>query len=189
MIKAIIFDYFGVLNNDGFWKLNGEDPNAHPSSRFHAFADKVNSAEISWEDFIVELAKITSTPVKKVNEMYENSTLNEELLEFIKQNKADFKMALLSNANGVFLRRKLKEYDIEKNFDLITISSEIGKLKPDSEIFEYTINNLGLEPEECLYVDDQIHYVKVAQSLGLNAIHYNNNTDLKVALKKYGVEF
>jgi len=63
-------------------------------------------------------------------------------------------------------------------FTRIYYSFEIGYHKPDIEAWEYVIRDSGIEPGETLFLDDNIHNIKVSQELGFRAIHIHERTSL-----------
>lgn len=48
----------------------------------------------------------------------------------------------------------MREFDLEKYFDFIAISGELGVSKPGKEIFQIALESLDSTPEETLYVGD-----------------------------------
>lgn len=48
--------------------------------------------------------------------------------------------------------RCLEEYKLEKYFSKVILSSEYGKVKPDTSIFHHAASLYGCKPEECIYV-------------------------------------
>ena len=59
----------------------------------------------------------------------------------------------------------------------IIISAEEGYAKPDSEIYQITIDRFNTSAENCVFVDDLIENVEAAQALGMHAIHHQNNDE------------
>lgn len=57
----------------------------------------------------------------------------------------------------------------------IFISGKIGALKPQPAIFEHIMKTHNLNPQECLFIDDEAINVVSAQALGLNTIHMSTN--------------
>ncbi|NBV40643.1 hypothetical protein EBR77_02255 [bacterium] len=57
----------------------------------------------------------------------------------------------------------------------IFISGKIGALKPHPAIFEHIIKTHHLNPDECLFIDDEATNVISAQALGINTIHMSTN--------------
>jgi HAD superfamily hydrolase (TIGR01509 family) len=57
-------------------------------------------------------------------------------------------------------------------FDELSFSCELGKNKPEPEIYEICLSRLGLLPNECLFVDDSLENVEGAIKVGIHAIHF-----------------
>jgi putative hydrolase of the HAD superfamily len=74
------------------------------------------------------------------------------LLALLKKSK---KLALITNYDHYpYIKELLKSLELIDYFETITISSEIGKKKPDPEIFLPAIEKSGLKPGEIVYVGD-----------------------------------
>lgn len=52
-------------------------------------------------------------------------------------------------------------------FDAVVISSEVGMRKPDPRIFAHAVEQIGLAPEACVFVDDLDHNARAAEALGI----------------------
>ncbi len=84
--------------------------------------------------------------------------------------RRDMRVGLISNATDL-ARRVMKRLDMERYFDPIIISSEIGHRKPDPEIFRRALKGAGVAPSRALYIGDKLAVdVKGASRAGLNAI-------------------
>jgi HAD superfamily hydrolase (TIGR01509 family) len=57
--------------------------------------------------------------------------------------------------------------------------------KPDSYIFQYTLEKLGIEANETIFLDDREKNVIGAKALGIHAIHYENSIQAFASLNKY----
>ncbi len=55
-------------------------------------------------------------------------------------------------------------------FDAVVISAEVGMRKPDPEIYLLAAERIGVPPAECVFVDDLLHNVDGARSVGMEAI-------------------
>jgi putative hydrolase of the HAD superfamily len=55
-------------------------------------------------------------------------------------------------------------------FDVVVISGEVGMRKPEERIFWHTAALLGLEPAECVFVDDIEVNIEAAEAIGMTAI-------------------
>lgn len=63
------------------------------------------------------------------------------------------------------------------------ISCHMGVRKPASEAFLFPARSLGIQPEGCLFVDDQLANCHAAQELGMDAIHFTDAEALRVELR------
>jgi HAD superfamily hydrolase (TIGR01509 family) len=104
--------------------------------------------------------------------------LNRELLDKISKLKPDYKMAILSNASQEFIEKALEQNGVRNLFDVVVTSSKTGFVKPQPEIFEHTLNELQVQPEEALFIDDSSSNVTAAKEMGLNAISYKGLDNL-----------
>ena len=96
---------------------------------------------------------------------------------------------MLSNAD-ISLRGRLEgELRIHHLFDDIISSAEVGMAKPEPEIFRLAAGRLGLDPAECVFVDDWDQNIEAAKAVGMTAIHYqlDKGDDLAALLAGAGV--
>lgn len=104
--------------------------------------------------------------------------LNPEAKPVLRQLKNEFegiKIGLISNAgrSTKAYERMLKTMGIMKYFDSLTISCDVGFVKPRREIFEHAVRALSVEPAEVLHVGDSFRAdVAGAASFGMNAALY-----------------
>lgn len=82
---------------------------------------------------------------------------------------AGVRIALLSNSWGRNFYPRDQFADL---FDAVVISCEIGMRKPEERIFRHTAELLGLEPDECVFVDDIQANVIAAEAAGLIGVHH-----------------
>ena len=79
---------------------------------------------------------------------------------------AGVRTGLLSNSWGNDYDRS----DWLEMFDTVVISGEVGMRKPELEIFELTVDRLGLPAGECVFIDDMAHNIAAAAQAGLAGI-------------------
>jgi putative hydrolase of the HAD superfamily len=93
-------------------------------------------------------------------------------IEYWKSN--NIKLAVLSNELDLFygdtFRDKLPFLDF---FDIIHDATYTKMLKPDPRSYISCLNDLNLQPQDCLFIDDQLRNITGAQKIGLNTIHFN----------------
>ena len=66
----------------------------------------------------------------------------------------------------------IKEFGLEKWFDISKIVYDNGKIKgkPEPDIYEIAAKNLGLEPQECIVVEDAVSGIESARRAGIGKI-------------------
>lgn len=174
MIKAIIFDCFGVLYPQASGDFFKRHKNLFGDNT--AILDKLNLqidlGEITRTQFFEGLQKITGIYANKIRaEFDEELTADQRLVEFIKKLRPTYKTGLLSNAGeeeiAIIYRDKL-----DSLFDAIAISYELNSVKPDPEIFLACTRRLGIDPRECVFVDDSITNIEAAQKLSMQTVLY-----------------
>ncbi len=113
--------------------------------------------------------------------------LDTQVLTLIAKLRGRYKIGLLSNTSAEYLRGLLGDHDIERYFDAVVISSEVGMLKPDPSIFEHMLANLGTKPAETIFIDDSPRNVAGAEAVGMIGITYTDVDQLRADLTVHGV--
>ena len=82
----------------------------------------------------------------------------------------DLDVGLISNATDL-ARRVLRRLDLERYFDPIIISSEVGHRKPSKQIFDIALRQTAVASSRALYIGDKPAVdVEGASNAGMNAI-------------------
>lgn len=186
MIKAVIFDCFGVLINGTFdevYRRAGGDPN-----KDEAFIDELlgyaNLGIITSSEMRDKAVKQIGTTAKKWQDAINTAQLpSGAMLEFVAELKKSYKVAVLSNANIGTLDRKFSKEQLAL-FDAVVVSAEVHVMKPDKEIYLLAAEKLGVQPDECVFTDDISGYCEAARRAGMQAIHFQNLKHFKNELRQ-----
>lgn len=76
---------------------------------------------------------------------------------------AGLRTALLSNSWGEHYPDEL----FAELFDVVVVSGRVGMRKPEARIYRHVADLLGLEPSECVLVDDLPHNIHGAAAVGM----------------------
>jgi putative hydrolase of the HAD superfamily len=99
--------------------------------------------------------------------------INSSMIQFIQDCKSRvYRLAIISNMTRdslAFIREHFQWLDL---FDILTFSCDVGKNKPDREIYEACLARLGTHPAECLFVDDSLENVQGAMQVGMPTIQF-----------------
>ena len=75
--------------------------------------------------------------------------------------------AILSNMGDNVLASVEREFAWIHRFDVLVWSFQLGIAKPDPAIYRHTLAELGVQPEETLFIDDKLPNIEAAQALGI----------------------
>ena len=114
--------------------------------------------------------------------------VNTELVDFIRRLRPKYKVGLLSNAWNDLRQGMQQRFGFDGLFDELVISAEVGLAKPDPRIFRLAVARLGVQPEQAIFVDDVLANVEAARLIGLQAIHYRDNSQLFQELERLNVQ-
>jgi len=117
--------------------------------------------------------------VGHINQLYMDSFQTkmiegvEKILEALSER---YKLAVISNAMSDVPRHALKKFGLERYFVAVVISRDLGIRKPDPEIFNFTLNRLGVENDEAVHVGDSLENdIKGARNAGMKTVWVKNN--------------
>jgi putative hydrolase of the HAD superfamily len=68
-------------------------------------------------------------------------------------------------------------------FDQVTLSFDVGAVKPDAVIYEQCLDGLGTAPQRTLFLDDRIANVQGAEMLGMRAIQFIDRDDVLLKVR------
>lgn len=88
--------------------------------------------------------------------------------------EAGYQIYVLSNACDNFFEYFPKYYDMDF-FDGVMVSSTVRMLKPDARIYELLCSRYGLQPQECVFIDDLQENVKGAEVVGMKGIVFTGD--------------
>jgi putative hydrolase of the HAD superfamily len=66
----------------------------------------------------------------------------------------------------------------------MVVSAAIGHVKPDPEAYEITAEKLGVEPSECVFIDDKESFCQAAEAVGMKSVWYREFEQARADLEK-----
>jgi putative hydrolase of the HAD superfamily len=143
------------VHEEDFWK------------KYDRFVLKDLDLEIKPDVFSKKLSSEYRHVVSKVESWVEYSDAHPFLRDL---RKRDMKVGLVSNATDL-TRRVLKNLEMDKYFDFVVLSAEVGARKPNKRIFTIAAKEAGASPSRCLFLGDKLAVdVKGASNAGMNAV-------------------
>ena len=99
--------------------------------------------------------------------MFAGSRMDEAMLGLFRRLHADgVPTGLLSNSWGGGYPTEL----FADMFDAVVISAEVGMRKPEPRIFLHAAGLLGLDPQECVFIDDIQANISAAEQIGFTGV-------------------
>ena len=96
--------------------------------------------------------------------------------------------AILSNMGDNVLANMEREFDWLPRFDVLVWSFKLHMAKPDPAIYHHTLAQLGVAPEEALFLDDRLVNVEAAQALGIRGLLFSTVEQLRADLIAHGFD-
>lgn len=201
-LRAVVFDYGMVLTS-------------LPDQEAHAAMVRITGKtvkefeELYWADrldydrgilsgiaFWEKMSKdgdlnLTREQVEELNRLDAQmwTTQNPEMLAWQKHLKErGIKTAILSNMGDSVLESIERQFAWIHGFDVLVWSYKLGMAKPDPEIYQHTLERLGVEPEEALFLDDKEINVEGARALGMQSLVFSNVADLREQMRAAGMD-
>ena len=75
----------------------------------------------------------------------------EPLLELL---GARYPLGLVSNGPSELQRPKIEKFSLERHFEVVVVSGELGVRKPDPAIFAIALEALGVSPQRAVFIGD-----------------------------------
>jgi len=89
----------------------------------------------------------------------------------------------ITNWNGETFRETRARFSFLDRFRDIVVSGDEGLIKPDRAIFDLLCTRNGLDPAQCLFIDDSLKNVKGAEAAGWQACHFTTPEALRRELE------
>lgn len=189
MIRALIFDFFDVIAPD-FYRVWLENNGYTRTDKFLKVAKAIDKGEIDLEEYYKRLSALSGQSPSDIREEFEMKThVNKDILLLIDQLHKHYRIGLVTNSPQGLVRIILQNNNIEKYFDEIIISGEVGIVKPNPRIYELALEKLKATPSETVVVDDLESYVSSARNQGIIGIQFTTVIKLKEELEKLKLRF
>jgi epoxide hydrolase-like predicted phosphatase len=182
--RGLLIDYGGVLTTSlfesfrAFCDLEGLAPETL-AERFRAdpacreLLIRLETGKIQEAEFEPQLAATLGVdPPGLIDRMFAGSSPDQAMIDAVRAARAaGVRTGLISNSWGTrrYDRRQLAEL-----FDGVVISGEVGIRKPAAEMYSLGAERVGLEPSECVFVDDLPFNLQPAAKLGMATVHHTS---------------
>ena len=105
-------------------------------------------------------------------------------INLLKSLQKHYRLFVLSNTNEIHYKHYISKFreefnsEFESLFEKAYWSFQIGKRKPDKNIYEFVIEHSGLIPEETLFIDDSLQNIEPANEIGIVGLYLESEVDI-----------
>ena len=198
MIRAVMFDIGGVILKDdflsffaGFEDETGKTKEELYSLFFGRALQRYERGEIGAEEYWRVCRECGISP-KLLKEIKNGWTCvlkpMEGSMDIVMKLRGRYRLGAVTNVidqMAEFIRRR---FDVYRLFDVVILSYEVGMRKPEPGIYRLALERLGVRPEESVFIDNTEENVEGARRLGIRGIVFKNPEELRLGLKRLGVE-
>ncbi|MBU0845849.1 HAD family phosphatase [Patescibacteria group bacterium] len=165
-------DEYGIAFKEVLSKLGVETNSEFPHTQGIG-------VEENWQRLIpkhkIKTKKSTEELSKETQEAYlkmlSKVTFKNGVKDFVKDLKDSGVFVALATSNTwPTVEKVFDAFNLEGIFETITTGEEVKLKKPDSEIFLLTAQKLGIDPENCLVIEDTVAGIKAAQNAGMKVV-------------------
>ena len=186
MVKAIIFDFWGTLVENGIWSPIKQVRN-------------ILGINLLFSEYVIRMEKAMMTlPYDKLKEAFESVCREfnleceqqkmeqligiwnkswmlaepyKEVVETLTELKKKYQLILVANTDPFSVNKVLEKFDLKGLFNKTYFSYEMGLIKTDNGFLKHILSELDLRIEDCIMVGDSIHSdIIAAKRLGIPAI-------------------
>lgn len=182
-IKGFIFDLDGVITDTAEYHYKSWQKLANEEGLFFnrevneqlRGVSRMDSLEIilDGKDLAEDLKKEWTDRKNAYYQEYLEEITKDDILDdmeakLMKLKEAGFKIAVGSSSRNA--KKVLKHLQISDIFDTISDGNSVENAKPAPDLFLHTAKNLGLEPEECVVLEDAESGVEAALAANMKAV-------------------
>lgn len=178
-VRAVLWDADGVLQHqpDG-WRPMLDDVGGP------GFAEAVFAAEgpalrgeARLRDTLAEVLRRypdADVGVEDLLGLWERAVLDEDAMAIVGEVRAAGVLAVLATNQQDHRRVWMRDtLGVDRHFDTVFYSCEMGVVKPDPAYFHRIVGDLGLPAASVGFVDDLAANVEAARSVGLRAVRHD----------------
>jgi putative hydrolase of the HAD superfamily len=185
-LRILFFDIGGILLSNGW----GHESRAAAAEKFGLDYEEINAlhnfifnvyeiGHISLDDYLdtVIFHKPRNFPREDFKEfIYAQSVELPGMLAWLKEWKKDcgFRIISINNEGKELNDYRVEKFHLHKCFDAFISSCEVKLRKPDPAIFKLALGIAKASPAQCVYFDDRIMFVKIAEKLGIKAYQHTS---------------
>jgi len=202
MIKAVFFDYDGVLTPDktGTYTtckyihgVTGIDIDKLEQC-YKQFNKVLNTNQKTHQDIWPQFCDCIgqSLDIQILQDAFDSTPSNKEVFQLASRIKNKYKIGIITDNKKDRIVAVRKKFGLDDIFDSIIVSADVGCGKDNERIFYQAAESVGVRPEECVFIDNQRKNLVVPVRIGYKTIFYDHEkNDVSALIKElqgFGVD-
>jgi len=193
-IRAVIWDIGGVLV-----RTEDREPRMRQAERLgltrealvylvfdSEMGQKAQLGAVSAKELLEYVCQAVHLPVEEAanfeQEFFAGDRLDADLVNYIRSLRTRYRTGIISNAWDDVRSMINERWKMADAFDQIVLSAEVKIGKPDPRVFKLALENLGVAPEEAVFIDDFAHNIEGARAVGMHAIQFQTAEQIRADL-------
>ena len=186
-IEAVIFDMDGVLvdsepfhveNEKRMFKIMGLDISDEEHAGYMGTATDVMWEQIKRDrNLTIDVSEVTARTIREEIPFFQSLDKIDPmpgLLNLLAELKnRNIHIAVASSSDKQIIDIILEKSELKKYFKYAVSSSEVGKSKPEPDVFLHAAKLLGVHPQNCIVIEDSKNGIKAAKAAGMYCIAYS----------------
>jgi len=194
MIKAVLFDFDGVLTIDKTGSTTTTNyiadacniPLDHVKTNYYKFnrqllLGKTTHQEI-WQDFCKSLGQNVDYEI--LLDSFRETRLDEKMIALVRELKKKYLVGMVTDNKYDRISTILDHRGLNQYFDVVAVSACVHAGKDSRDIFDYALNALNVRANECVFIDNTEKNLIVPKQMGMSAIlFHDDNRDFDLFLR------
>jgi len=184
MIKAVLFDFDGVLTVDktGSSTITNYISNAcdipleKVKAGYYKFNKQLLLGEAThqeiWQDFCKELGQDIAYEI--LIDSFRYTRLDDRMIALVQELKSRYFVGMITDNKSDRINTILAYRGLTQYFDVVAVSADLHSGKDGRGIFEYVLNALNVNASECVFIDNTEKNLVVPKQMGMATIFYND---------------
>lgn len=184
LIKAIFFDFDGVLTTDKYGS----------TSTFHFLAKSTGISEIllseafaphmanlifgrkSHADVLPAISASLGYPIEatRIFDAFDSTPINHPVLDLARNLKSSYAVGIITDNSSDRMERLVDLHSFKSIFDPIVVSADYHSSKHMPDLFIRALELAGIKPQESIFIDNTEKNLVIAKEAGMHVIHHDD---------------
>ncbi len=184
LVKAILFDFDGVLTTDktGTQSISNyicQKTNIDVATfkkYYYLYNDDLLCGKIlhcdMWREFCTQLGIDIEFGLLK--DSFIHTPMDKEMIHLVYELKNNYKIGMVTDNKADRIDTIIENENWGELFDVISISANVKSGKDNAIIFEETVKELQVSCEECIFIDNTPKNLVVPREMGMQTILFDD---------------